>query len=412
MNTEIVEAFKEIARNKSIDRDALVDIIENIFLMMIKRKYGTTDDFDVIVNMEKGEIEIYHMKKIVEEVKNPVGEIRVDDAKKVEPDLDLGDEFIEIIDPESFGRRLIVSAKQNLAQKIKEAEKEVIFAEFKNRVGEIIIGDINQINRDELYINLEKTEVVLPKNEQIYNEKYRRGDTIRAILKDVVRTSRGPEIIVSRTSPQFLVRLFELEVPEIYDGIIEIKGVAREAGDRAKVAVESNDRRIDPVGACVGMKGVRIQSIVRELNNEKIDIITWNSDPAVFIGQALSPAKPKKIQVNREEKTALAIIPDDQISLAIGKGGQNIRLASALTGYKIEPVKESEVVKKEEPRIEISDIEGLSESIREKLINQGLETAEEVLDAGIDELITLPGIGRKTAEKIISLLSSFYEEPE
>ena len=204
MNVEIVEAFKEIARNKNIDRESLTDIIENIFLMMIKRKYGTTDNFDVIVNMEKGEIEIYHSKLIVEEVKDPVAEIDLASAQAVESDLEMGDDFVEIISPERFGRRLIVSAKQNLSQKIKEAEKEVIFSEFRNRLGEVIIGDVNQINREEIIINLEKTEVVLPKNEQIYNERYRRGDSIRAIIKDVARTARGPEIIVSRTDPRLM----------------------------------------------------------------------------------------------------------------------------------------------------------------------------------------------------------------
>lgn len=410
MNLEIVEAFKEIARDKNIDRDSLADIIENIFLMMIKRKYGSTDKFDVIVNMEKGEIEIFHVKTIVENVTDPQNEIDLESAQKIEPELQLGDEFIEVLSPESFGRRLIISAKQNLSQKIKEAEKEAIFSEFKNRIGEIIIGDIQQINRDEIFLNLEKTEVVLPKSELIYNERYRRGDSIRAIIKDVVHTSRGPEIVASRTSPLFLIRLFELEVPEIYDGIIEIKAVAREPGDRAKVAVESNDKRIDAVGACVGMKGVRIQSIVKELNNEKIDIIPWNSDPAIFIAQSLSPAKPLKVDVKKEDKTARAIIPDDQISLAIGRGGQNIRLASVLTGYKIESVKESEIYKKEDQRIEITAVESLSPNIREKLLSNGLETAEAVLDAGVENLTKIPGIGKKTAEKILQVLDSFYEK--
>ncbi|MCK4967012.1 transcription termination factor NusA [bacterium] len=409
MNQEIIEAFKEIAKIKNLEKESLVDIIENTFYLMIKKKYGDFDNFDVIVNMDKGEIEIYQSKLIVEEVENPVTQISLADAQKIEPDLELDEMCVESIDTESFGRRAIISAKQNLTQKIREAEKEIVYEEFKNRVGDIIIGDVNQINRDEIFINVEKTEILLPKKEQIYNERYRRGDSIRALIKGVVRTPRGPEIIASRTSPQFLVKLFEIEVPEIYDNIIEIKGIAREAGDRAKVAVISNDKRIDPVGACVGMKGVRIQSIVKELNNEKIDIISWNEDAKSFITQALSPSKPIDIIVDEENKTARAIIPDDQISLAIGRGGQNIRLASLLTKYQIETVKESASKKKEEEKIDIRLVEKLSGNLQKKLIEHGYETAEQVLDAGSDSLQEVPGIGEKRAREIIELLESFYE---
>ena len=239
-------------------------------------------------------------------------------------------------------------------------------------------------------------------------DRYRRGESIRALIKEVVRTTRGPEIIASRTDPKFLIRLFEIEVPEIYDGIIEIRNVVRDPGERAKVAVETNDKRIDPVGACVGMKGVRIQSIVRELNNEKIDIISWNTDPVIFISRALSPAKPVNVTVDKESKTAVAVIPDDQISLAIGKNGQNIRLASMLTGYEIEPVRESEILSREE-KIDLSMVEGLSKNLISKLIANGYETADEVLDAGIENLLEIPGIGKKTAKRIIELLNTLYE---
>ena len=341
MKQDIIEAFKDIAREKNIDRDLLGEIMENIFIMMIKKKYGTADNFDVIVNIDKGEIEIYQEMKIVKKVEDPITEISLEDVQKIEPDLEVGEEYVVIIDPASFGRRLIISAKQNLSQKIKEAEKEVIFEEFKNRIGEIIIGDITQINKEEIIISLDKTEVVLPRDEQIPTERYRRGESVRAIIKEVVRTTRGPEIIVSRRDPRFLIHLFEIEVPEIYDGIIQIQGVQREAGERTKIAVESNDKRIDPVGACVGMKGIRIQAIVKELNNEKIDIINYSKDPKVYIGRALSPCKPKNVEVNEERKTSRVIVEDDQAALAFGKGGQNLRLASGLTGYTIEIVKES-----------------------------------------------------------------------
>ncbi|MFC1555596.1 transcription termination factor NusA [candidate division KSB1 bacterium] len=410
MNQEIVEAFKEIARDKNIDRDLLGEIMENIFLMMINKRYGTTENFDVIVNIDKGEIEIYQEKAIVDEVTEPDTQIAVAVARKTEPDLEVGDEFVEIINPASFGRRLIVSAKQNLTQKIKEAEKEVIFEEYKNRIGEIVMGDIAQINKDAIIVNLDKTEVVMPKDEQIYNERYRRGETIKAIIKDVVRTSRGPEIVISRKDSGFLIHLFELEVPEIYDGIIEIKGIQREAGDRTKIAVESTDKRIDPVGACVGMKGVRIQAIVKELNNEKIDIISYSKEPQVFISRALSPCKPKSVMVNEENETAKVIVEDDQVALAYGKGGQSLRLASMLTGYAIEIIRESELKEKDEEKIDVSLVEGLSEKIIQKLISNGFETADDILDAGIDSILEISGIGQKTAEKVMEIMNSFYEE--
>ena len=411
MNAEIVEAFKEMAREKNVSREQLVDIIESTFEMMIKKKFGTSDNFDIIVNMDKGEIEIYQVKEVVDEVEDPALQILLADAQEAEPELDIGDDFVKIIALEDFGRRLIVAAKQNLAQKIKEAEKEVIFDDFKNRIGEVIIGDVNQINKDEIFINIDRAEVVMPRNEQIHNERYRRGDTIRAIIKQVERTNRGPEIIASRADPHFLIRLFEIEVPEIYDGLIEIKGVAREAGGRAKVAVESSDKRIDAVGACVGMKGVRIQAIVKELNNEKIDIIRWSSDPEIFITAAMSPAKPIKVEFDRETRTARALIPDDQISLAIGRGGQNVRLATQLTGYKIETVKESDSFRKEDVALDINslDITGLTDKLKLKLIEGGYETAEEVLDGGTERLVTLPGVGQKIAEKIITMISTLYE---
>jgi len=412
MKSEIAEAFSQIIKEKNIDQNLLSKIIENIILSMIKKKYGTVDNFDIFVHLDKGEIEIYQNKTIVEDVVDENLEIDLESAQKVEPDLEIGDEFVEIVDPASFGRRLIISAKQNLNQKIRDAEKEIIFDDYKNRIGEIINGDIRQISRDEIYVNVDRAELILPKKEQIQKERYRRGDNIRAVIKDVVRTNRGPEIIISRADPLFLLRLFEIEVPEIYEGIIEIKGIAREAGDRAKIAVYSNDKRIDAVGACVGMKGIRIQSIVKELNNEKIDIINWNNEPAIFIARALSPSRPTRVIINEEEKKAQVVLSNDQISLAIGKGGQNRRLASKLTGYEIETIRESEYKKKyarEEKRIELSHVEGFSEGIIKKLLNSGLETIDDVRDAGVDGLLKVPGIGQKTAERIMELIESVKE---
>lgn len=409
MKSEIAEAFSQIAKEKNIDREVLAEVIENVLMSLIKKKYGTADNFDIFVNMDKGEIEIYQNKTIVEKVTDENLEIDLKRAKKIEPDLEIGDEFVEIIDPKSFGRRLIISAKQNLSQKIKDIEKQIIFEEYKNRIGEIIIGDIRQRNRNEIYLNIDRTEVILPRSEQIYNESYRRGESIRALIKEVNQTNRGPEIIVSRKDPQFLVRLLEIEVPEIYDGIIEIKGVAREAGERTKVAVFSNDKRIDAVGACVGMKGVRIQAIVKELNNEKIDVINWSEEAELYIGRALSPAKPTKVIVDEESKSATAVIPDDQVSLAIGRGGLNRRLACQLTGYRIDPIKEStykKMIFKAKEKLEVSAIKGIGKATRDKLVSAGYVRVEDVFRAKQSDLQKIPGIGKKTAEKILTAIKN------
>jgi N utilization substance protein A len=375
---------------------------------MVKKKYGTSDNFEVFINIDKGEIEIYQNKIVAETVTDPNLEIDLESARKVEPDLEVGDAFLEIVNPESFGRRLIITAKQNLNQRIKDEEKRLLLEEYQNRVGEIILGDIRQINRNEIYLNVDRTEVVLPKKEQIESEKYRRGDNVRAIIKEVARTNRGPEIVVSRADPNFLIRLFELEVPEIYDGIIEIKAVARQPGERAKIAVYSNDKRIDAVGACVGMKGIRIQSVSRELNNEKIDVIPWNSEPEIFITRALSPAKPVRVLVDEPNKRAIAILPDEQVSLGIGRGGQNRRLSSRLTGYEVEIVKESDyrrmVEEQREKDVPIEEVEGLTEGMLEKLKAGGINTIKDVYDRGQDGIVAIKGIGEKTAEKIFSLI--------
>lgn len=414
MKSEIAQAFSQIVKEKNIDQTLLSKIIEHIILSMIKKRYGTTDNFDIFVHLDKGEIEIYQNKIIVEDVVDENLEVDLETAQRFEPDLEIGDEFVEIVDPATFGRRLIISAKQNLNQKIRDAEKEIIFEDYKNRIGEIINGDIRQISRDEIYINVDRAELVLPKREQIQKERYRRGESIRAVIKDVVRTNRGPEIIVSRADPLFLLRLFEIEVPEIYEGIIEVKAVSREPGERAKIAVYSNDKRIDAVGACVGMKGIRIQSIVKELNNEKIDIINWNPEAEIFIARALSPSKPTRVLVDEQNMKAQVILSNDQISLAIGKGGQNRRLASKLTNYEIETIRESEfkkifVEEEEEKRIELNEVEGLSAGIVKKLLAADLETVEDVEELGIEGLLNVPGIGQKTADRIMELIEGLKE---
>lgn len=407
MNSEIVEAITQIAKDKKIDKENLRDILENIFMQMVIKKYGEVENFDVIVNFDKGDIEIYQEREVVAEVEDPVTQIDLINAKRLDPDAEIGEEVVEIIDPESFGRRLIIGAKQSLSQRIRDFERESTLEEYKERIGEIIIGDVHQVNKRGIFINVDKTEVFLPKSEQIYNERIRRGDTIRSIIKEIRQESKGTEIVVSRASEQFLVRLFELEVPEIYDGIIEIKEVAREAGDRSKIAVESIDKRVDAVGACVGMKGVRIQAIVRELNNEKIDIINYSSEPMVFISRAMTPTKPIKVIVNADEKLAVVILEDDQMALAIGKNGQNLRLASQISGYQIEPVKESEFKAQLEGRpVNLEDIKGLTATVKEKLIEAEITSVSEIINLGEEGLIEVQGIGPKSAQKLLQQIEA------
>ncbi len=412
MNTPIVEAVTQILRDKNIDRDVFQEIIESVFLSMIKKKYGGADNFEVIFNLEKGDIEIFCEKAVVEDddLTDPVTQISLSRAESLDPDLDIGDTYAELVKIDDFGRRLVTSARQNLTQKIKEIEKENTYKEFSARIGEVITGEIHQINRREIRINLDRHDAILPKAEQIYNEKYVRGKVIRALIKEVNRTTKDPEIVLSRADPSFVRRLFELEVPEIFDNIIEIKSIAREAGDRTKIAVASHDKRIDPVGACVGMKGVRIQAVVRELNNEKIDIVHWSPDAEMFIKRAMAPVTPLLVMVEEESKSATAVVPDDQIQFAIGRRGQNVRLASQLTGYTIEPIKESEYLAPED--LLVVDVEELDDLLKAKLASAGYETAESVLDAGRDALLLVDGMTEDDADRILQVLNTYFAEPE
>jgi len=410
MNAPIVEAVGQILRDKNIDRDVFQEIIEGVFLSMIKKKYGSADNFDVIFNLEKGDIEIFCEKVVVDDddLTDPVTQIALSRALKIDEDLDIGDTYAELVPVNDFGRRLVTSARQNLTQKIKEIEKENIYKEFSSRIGEVVSGEIHQINRREIRVNLDHYDAVLPKPEQIYNEKYVRGKTVRAVIKEVNRTTKEPEIVLSRSDSNFVKRLFELEVPEIFDNIIEIKDIAREPGDRTKIAVVSHDKRIDPVGACVGMKGVRIQAVVRELNNEKVDIVHWSADPGMFIKRAMAPVTPLLVVVDEESRSATTVVPDDQIQFAIGRRGQNVRLASQLTRYQIEPIKESEYLAPEE--LLVSEIEELDEELQSRLAAAGYETAESVLDAGIEKLQEIEGFDEPTARRVIEVLNTYFEE--
>lgn len=416
MNSEIVESFSQMVREKSIDKDVLVDIIQNIFGLMVKKKFGDKAKYDIVVNMDKGDIEIFLERTIVEEVTDPATEISIDEVnEKGNPDeLEVGEEYVEKLELKDFGRRLVNLARQSLNQKIRELEKELIYREYNEMIGEIVVGDIYQVRRNDVLINHNKNELLLPRNEQIPREKYRKGDTIRAVIKEVKQNQSGdPLIIISRADNLFLRRLFEIEIPEIYDGVIEIRGIAREPGERAKVAVESNDTRIDAVGACVGMKGVRIHAIVRELNNENIDVINYSDDPVVFIQRCLAPAKLKQIEIDEEEKKCTVTADSDQISLIVGRNGVNIRLAMKLTGYDIDVIRLEKQLDEYEEDLELPELrEELGSDIVDILIENNFETAVEVLKAGVDKLKEIKGIDEAKAKEIIEILENQFEEEE
>ena len=415
MNSEIVESFAQMVRDKGIDKDVLAGILEEIFGLLVRKKYGDEAKFDVVVNMDRGDIEIFLEREIVDEVEDPNIQVGIDEVNRKgnEEELEVGDDYVEKIELATLGRRLITLAKQSLNQKIREIEKDIIYNEYKELLGEIVVGDIYQIRKSDILINHNKNELVLPRNEQIPYERYKKGETIRAIVKEVRKGNSGPVIIVSRSDNMFLRRLFEIEIPEIYDGIIDIKAIAREPGERAKVAVESQDNRIDAVGACVGMKGVRIHAIVRELNNENIDVINYSEDSIVFIQRSLAPAKLKKIEVDDEEKKAVVTADADQVSLIVGRNGVNIRLAMKLTDYEIEILREERPFEEYEEDIELIDLkEDLGADIYDLLINHRYDTALEVLQAGPEKLKEIEGLDEDKINEIIELIKEQFEEEE
>jgi len=415
MNVDIVDSFAQMVREKGIDKDVLGGILEEVFGLLIKKKYGEDAKYDVVVNMDRGDIELYLEREIVETVENPNTQISLEEVNRKGnvDELDIGDDYSEKIELISLGRRLITLAKQSLNQKIREIEKDVIYNEYKELLGEIVVGDIYQIRKSDILVNHNKNELVLPRSEQIPFERYKKGETVRAIVKEVKKGISGPVIIVSRADDMFLRRLFEIEIPEIYDNIIEIKSIAREPGERAKVAVESQDPRIDAVGACVGMKGVRIHAIVRELNNENIDVINYSEDPYTFIQKALAPAKLKKIEIDEELKKATVNADSDQVSLLVGRNGVNIRLAMKLTGYDIEVIREEKPFEEYEEDIELIDLkEELGEDIYELLINHRYDTAIEVLTAGPEKLKEIETLDEEKINEIIEIIKSQFEEEE
>ena len=390
-NYKLVETFTEFKEFKNIDREAMMRIIEDVFRGMLNKKFDcdTTDFIDIIVNVDKGDFEIYHNRTVVEddELTDPLRQIKLSDAIKIEPDFEVGEEVNEELRIENFGRRDILALRQNLQTKVSEYEKENIFQKYKEKVGEIITAEVVHVWKREIVVtDHENTELILAKAEQIPNDIYKKGDTLRAIVKSVENVNGSPVVTLSRTSEIFLQRLLEAEVPEIYDGLITIKKIVREPGQRAKIAVESYDDRIDPVGACVGMKGTRIHGIVRELRNENIDVINWTTNPVLLISRALSPAKITNIVLSSDNTMANVYMENDQISLAIGKGGYNIKLAGKLTGYEIDVYRNSEANSAEED-VDLQEFsDEIDQWVIDSLIKMGCDTAKNVLSYTPEEV--------------------------
>jgi N utilization substance protein A len=391
-------------------------IIEQLFLYIIEKQFGDSSNCSVIVNVDKGEIEIYAEKTIVKTVTDPICDITLDRVQKLEPDitdLDVGDMFVEVIDPKIFGRRMITHAKNFFSQRLKDVERQGIYEDYEKRVGEIVIGTVHQNLRDAIFINIERAELKLPKSEQIPSEYYRRGDTIRAVLKSVEVKAKGPEIIVSRSDNHFLYKLFEMEVPEIEEGLVDIRAVARYPGERAKIIVHSHDKRVDAVGACVGMRGSRIQAVVRELNNEKVDIIPFSKRSEILISRALAPAKPIDLYIDDDRKYCVAIFNDDELDTAIGKGGMNINLASRLVDYRIDAFGKTEYEKQQkEQNTLLSELPDISSDVVEILEKLGVKNISEVLSADEDKLTGTDGISTESLESVYNKIQLFLTEDE
>jgi N utilization substance protein A len=440
MGQELVQVIDQISKEKGISREMVIEAVESALVSAAKKKYGA-QRIAVQIDPKRGDIVMYAYRKVVAEIANPVEEITLEEAVKLFPEAQLEGEVPLQVEFEGFGRIAAQTARQVIVQKVREAEREVIFKEFNDKIGQLVNGIVLRHEKGAYFIDLGKTEAVLPAREQVPRENYRRGDRLRAFVLEVKDTSKGPQVVLSRSHPDFVAKLFEMEVPEIYENIVEVKGVVREAGDRTKIAVSSKESQVDPVGACVGMKGARVQAVVRELRGEKIDIIPWSEDPRIFIAKALSPAVVEKVGVTEEDRSALAVVADAQLSLAIGKKGQNVRLAAKLTGWKIDILSESEYEqerqKERDQEIEaaiaeetrklaqdteaaetmeaehaeaeaeakaasdITNIEGVGPKTAEQLKLAGYDTIEKIAAMSDEEVLAVPTIGEKTAQKII-----------
>ncbi len=410
---ELIESFSEFKENKNIDRATMTSIIEDVFKRMLKKKYGSSDNFDIIINPDKGDFEAWRNRTIVADdaVEDPTTQIPYSEAVLIEPDFEIGEEVSEAIKFAEFGRRAILAIRQDLQTKVLEMQKDSVFRKYMDKIkdGFIVTGEVYQVFKKEtLVLDDEGNELVLPKSEQIPSDFFKKGDAVRALVLRVEMINGNPKIFLSRTSPVFLEKLFEMEVPEVFDGLITIKRIVREPGERAKVAVESYDDRIDPVGACVGMKGSRIHGIVRELKNENIDVINYTTNLPLYISRALSPAKITSIKLDDETKRASVFLRPDQVSLAIGKGGHNIKLAGRLTGYEIDVYRDNEEVAEDVDLDEFRDeIEGW---IIDELKNIGCDTAKNVLDLGWEDLVKRTDLEEETVKEVINVLKQEFED--
>ena len=407
---DLIESFSEFKDFKNIDRETMMSILEDVFRSMMKKRYGSDDHVDVIINPDKGDLEIWINREIVYdgEVEDENLEISLSEAIKIEPDFEVGEEVAEELKLDDFGRRNVLSLRQNLISRIMELEKDHIYKLYKERIGEIVTGEVYQVwKREILVLDDEGNELILPKSEQIPSDYFKKGEAIRAVVAKVDLRNNNPVIILSRTAPEFLERLFELEVPEVFDGLITIKRIVRVPGERAKVAVESYDDRIDPVGACVGMKGARIHGIVRELRNENIDVINYTNNEKLYIQRALSPAKVTSIELNEDESRAEVFLKPDQVSLAIGKGGFNIRLAGKLTGYEIDVYREGA------EDIDDVDLSEFTDEIDAWVIKElksiGLDSAKSVLEMEVDDLVKRTDLEIETLEDVMRVLKAEFE---
>lgn len=406
----LISTFQEFKEFKNIDRETMMRILEDVFRHMLIKRFGTDENFDIIVNIDKGDLEIWRNRDIVEDgaVEDENLQIEYSEAIKIEPDYEVGEEVSQEMFMADFGRREILTIRQNLATKIQELEKDNIYKKYSEKIGEIISGEVYQVwKREVLILDDEYYELIIPKSEQIPSDYYRKGDVIRAVVSKVDLRNNTPVIILSRTSPAFLERLFEQEVPEVFDGLITIKNIVRVPGERAKIAVESYDDRIDPVGACVGMKGSRIHGIVRELRNENIDVINYTSNASLYIQRALSPAKISSITIDEENKKADVYLKPDQVSMAIGKGGYNIKLAGRLTGYEIDVYRDTDTDLEDVDLMEFSD--EIDQWIIDELVAIGCDTAKSVLAIPVDELVTRTDLEEETINEVVRILKMEFE---
>ncbi len=411
---QLIESFSEFKDNKNIDRPTMMKVLEEVFRTLMRKKYGSDENFDVIVNTEKGDLEVWRRREIVEDgkVEDPLKQISLSDAKKIEEDYEVGEEAYEEIPIESFTRRAALAFRQTLSSKINEIEKDEVYKKYKDRVGEIVTAEVYQVWKKEvLLLDDEGNELILPKSEQIKHDYFKKGDAVRAVVKKVEMRGTNLVVVLSRTDNAFLAKLMELEVPEIFDGLITIRSIVREPGEKAKVVVESYDDRIDPVGACVGMKGSRIHGIVRELKNENIDIINHTNNMSLLIQRALAPAKITSLNIDEEKKMVQVYLKPDQVSLAIGKGGQNIKLASRLVGYQIDVYRDIE----EGEEYDV-DLDEFSDEIDSWIIDQlksiGCDTAKSVLELSTDELVRRTDLEEETINEVVKILKAEFEHDE